>query len=121
MKKKILLTGGSGLIGTNLKKSLLKKYIVKSIGSEIDLRNESKVKNLFSSFKPNILVHLAARVGGIQANMNDKLGFYLDNTLINTNVIKFAEINNIEYIFAMGTGCAYPKKFEKKILMKICF
>ena len=50
MKKKILLTGGSGLIGTNLKKSLLKKYIVKSIGSEIDLRNESKVKNLFSSF-----------------------------------------------------------------------
>jgi len=121
VKKKILLTGGSGLIGTNLKKSLLKKYIVKSIGSEIDLRNESKVKNLFSSFKPNILVHLAARVGGIQANMNDKLGFYLDNTLINTNVIKFAEINNIEYIFAMGTGCAYPKKFEKEILNEDMF
>ena len=113
-EKKILLTGGTGLIGRNLEKFLRKKYFVKSIGSEIDLKNEIKVKKLFTSFKPNILIHLAARVGGIQANINDKLGFYLDNILINTNILKHAEQNDIEYIFAMGTGCAYPKRFEKK-------
>lgn len=116
MKIKVLLTGGTGLIGRNLKKFLSKKYNIKSIGSEVNLKVESEVKKLFFKFKPEILIHLAARVGGIQANINDKLGFYLDNTLINTNILKYAEKNKIKYIFAMGTGCAYPKKFENRIL-----
>ncbi len=121
MKKKILLTGGTGLIGKNLNKTLSSKYQIKSIGSEIDLKNEIKVRNLFLNFKPDILIHLAAKVGGIQANINNKLTFYLDNTLINTNVLKFAEIVNVKYIFAMGTGCAYPKKYENKNLFEDMF
>ena len=121
MKKRILLTGGTGLIGKNLVEFLKKKYLIKSFGSEINLKNEIEVKKLFSSFKPNILIHLAAKVGGIQANINDKLGFYLDNIIINTNILRYAEKNRIEYIFAMGTGCAYPKKLEKKILKEDMF
>ena len=59
MKKRILLTGGTGLIGKNLVEFLKKKYLIKSFGSEINLKNEIEVKKLFSSFKPNILIHLA--------------------------------------------------------------
>jgi len=121
MRIKILLTGGTGLIGKNLNNKLKSKYKLKSIGSEIDLKNEIKVKKLFAEFKPEILIHLAAKVGGIQANINDKLGFYKENTFINTNVLKYAEISNVKYIFAMGTGCAYPKKLEKKILKESNF
>ena len=49
MKKRILLTGGTGLIGKNLVEFLKKKYLIKSFGSEINLKNEIEVKKLFSS------------------------------------------------------------------------
>lgn len=111
--KKILITGGSGLIGQNLTERLKKNYDnVLAFGSEIDLKNREKAFETFLSFKPDIVFHLAARVGGIYANSNHKFSFYSDNILINTNVIDACETIGVEYIFSMGTGCAYPKKLE---------
>ena len=76
----------------------------------------SNAEKIFSEFKPSIVFHLAAKVGGIHANANFKADFYSDNVLINTNVVNASIKNNVEYIFAMGTGCAYPKRLENQIL-----
>ena len=114
---KILITGASGLIGRNLISRFLSQgYEVLGLDSKNDLRNGSIAKKLFSEFKPNLVFHLAAKVGGIHANANYKADFYSDNVLINTNVINACIKNNVEYVFAMGTGCAYPKRLENQTL-----
>ncbi len=114
---RILITGGTGLIGKNLTSQLLSNnYDVLSVGSEVDLRDQIQCKNLFEDYKPSIVFHLAAKVGGIFANSNYKSAFYSDNVLINTNVVNASSHINVRYIFAMGTGCAYPKRLENQIL-----
>ena len=114
---RILVTGGTGLIGTNLVDKLLSNgYEVKSLGSNNDLRDFEVTQNIFKDFKPTIVYHLAAKVGGIYANSSYKAAFYSDNVLINTNVVNSAVKSNVEYLFAMGTGCAYPKRLEDKLL-----
>ena len=114
---KILITGASGLIGKNLiNRFLTGGYKVLGLDSKYDLRDGSIANKIFSEFKPTLVFHLAAKVGGIHANANYKADFYSDNVLINTNVINACINNNVEYVFAMGTGCAYPKKLENETL-----
>ena len=118
-KEKILITGASGLVGANLINSLKNRgYEVLGLDSKNDLRVASIADKIFSDFKPSIVFHLAAKVGGIHANANYKADFYSDNVLINTNVVNSCIKNNVEYIFAMGTGCAYPKRLENQILFE---
>ncbi len=117
--EKILITGSSGLIGSNLLKRL-KKNGDKVIGidSKNDLRNADNALSVIGEFKPTIVFHLAAKVGGIYANNNFKADFYSDNVLINTNLVNACVKSKVDYIFAMGTGCAYPKRLENKILFE---
>lgn len=116
--KKILITGATGLVGSHLTARLLElSAAVHAAGftrdeSLIDLRAACDARSLFNHADPEIVIHLAARVGGIHANMNAKAQFYEDNALINTNVITEARARRVEYIMAMGTGCAYPKRLE---------
>ena len=117
--EKIIVTGSSGLIGANLVRMLGKNgNEVYGIDSKNDLRDPFIANKIFHDFKPSIVFHLAAKVGGIHANSNYKADFYSDNVLINTNVVNACINNNIEYIFAMGTGCAYPKRLENEILFE---
>ena len=58
----------------------------------------SNANKLFNDFKPSIVFHLAAKVGGIHANSNFKADFYSDNVLINTNVVNACIKNNVDYI-----------------------
>ncbi len=115
--QKILITGASGLIGKNLISRLNKEgYEVLGLDSKNDLRDSTLTQKLFKNYKPDLVFHLAAKVGGIFANSNYKADFYSDNVLINTNVINACVSNNVEYVFAMGTGCAYPKRLENNVL-----
>jgi GDP-L-fucose synthase len=113
----ILVTGGTGLVGRNLVRRLesLGRPVV-SVGSERDLRDAAVARGLLAEVRPTILFHLAARVGGIYANSTQKPGFYRDNVLINTHVVDAAVDAGVEYVFAMGTGCAYPKRLEGGLL-----
>ncbi len=117
INQKILITGASGLIGKNLISRLNKKgYQVFGLDSKNDLRDPYLTQKIFKNYKPDLVFHLAAKVGGIFANSNYKADFYSDNVLINTNVINACVCNNVEYVFAMGTGCAYPKRLENNVL-----
>jgi len=117
MSELIMITGGTGLIGTNLKNRLeLQGEEVVSLSSKDDLRDPTTAKNIFDNYKPKIVYHLAAKVGGIYANNNYKPEFYSDNILINTNVINNCVLSKVEHVFAMGTGCAYPKRLVGSLL-----
>ena len=113
----ILVTGGTGLVGRNLVERLRADgHQVVATGSEWDLREAQVARELLQEIRPRILFHLAARVGGIFANSTQKPGFYRDNVLINTHVLDAAVDAGVEYVFAMGTGCAYPKRLEGELL-----
>lgn len=113
MADTILVTGGTGLVGRNLVDRLeaLGRAVV-SVGGERDLRESEVAHRLFAEVRPSVVFHLAARVGGIYANSTQKPAFYRDNVLINTHVLDAAVASGVEYVFAMGTGCAYPKRLE---------
>lgn len=117
MDRAVLVTGGSGLVGRNLVEGLERAgHSVVAVGSEHDLRDAEAAGALLRETRPRILFHLAARVGGIYANSTQKPGFYRDNVLINTHVLDAAVDVGVEYVFAMGTGCAYPKRLEGEVL-----
>jgi GDP-L-fucose synthase len=124
---RILITGGTGLVGVSVTNRLKKLGCnVISCGNtrgavNYNLLDGYETKSMFDDVNPKIVIHLAARVGGIYANMTKKSSFYLENTLINTNVMKEIQERKIEYVIAMGTGCAYPKKLEGEILHEYHF
>ena len=120
--KKILITGSSGLVGTELKKKIIKlSKRIYCLDSKVDLRNYSLVEKKLKKIKPDIIFHLAAQVGGIWANKMFKYDFYHNNLLINTNLVHAAAINKVKYLIGMGTGSAYPKKFENRALHEKSF
>ena len=84
MKNKILVTGGSGLVGKYLKKILPDAVYVSSI--DYDLTTENGVKLMFLKHNPDIVVHLAARVGGIIDNINHPAEYFTQNILMNTMI-----------------------------------
>ena len=112
---RILITGGSGLVGTALTNLLREQGYseIYSLGSrDCDLRSAKATADVFKDIKPNYVFHLAARVHGLGGNSIYKADILVENTLINLNVVTNCRINNIKKIVAMGSGCVYPELKE---------
>ena len=108
---RILITGGNGLVGYALKKLLQEQgytQIFTPTSREYNLTNMEQTLKMFAELKPDYVFHNAARVYGIMGNMENKGLSYLDNVMINTNVVEASRIFNIKKIVAMGSGCVYP-------------
>ena len=103
---KILVTGGSGMVGTALKKVIPKAIFVSS--KDYDLRSHFEVATMFVTHRPKYVIHLAAKVGGIKANMENLGTFYTENILINTNVLEAARIFNVDKAISLLSTCIYP-------------
>tara|TARA_B100001123_G_C15190019_1_gene978924 strand:- start:185 stop:1132 length:948 start_codon:yes stop_codon:yes gene_type:complete len=116
--KIVLVTGGNGFIGRNLIIEL-KKYKLRKIISpskkEFNLSIESDVKKLFYSIKPDIVIHLAAKVGGIKTNKLLKGEFFYKNIMIGTLVMEYARLNNVKRFVTLAPGCGYSYKNQKKL------
>ena len=89
---RILVTGGTGMVGQHLQKILPDALF---IGSEFDLRDWITVNSLVKSVAPDCIIHLAARVGGIQENIEKPAEFFDDNILMNTNILKASHKYNV--------------------------
>ena len=115
MKKKVLVTGGDGLVGSAIKEAS-KNYIEYGHKYEFifinrdsgDLTNEKDVKYIFDYFKPNYVIHTAAKVGGIGGNQARHADFFRDNILMNTHLIHYCTNFNIQKLLAFSSVCVFP-------------
>src|SRR3989338_5041300 len=111
MEGKIVVTGSTGFLGTNIMSQLKKqgyKNVVGLSSKDYDLVEQSQVRKMFKDHRPNIVIHLAAYVGGILANKNYTADFCYKNLIINTSVIHEAcQFGVNKFVTCIG-GCSYP-------------
>ena len=106
----ILITGGSGQLGRELKRILPNGIYISS--NEYDLRTESDVIKLYDTFNPDIVIHLAAKVGGIMDNINNPYDYFRDNILMNTLMIDHARKRNVSRFIGILSTCIYPNEVD---------
>ena len=109
--KKIFLTGHNGMLGKETERILrLNNFsnIITLSKSELDLKIQKDVDNFFQNEKPDIVIHLAAKVGGINANLTYPGDFIYDNLVMQNNVINASRINGVENFIFIGSSCIYP-------------
>ena len=109
-KKKILITGGTGLIGKYLSKYLPSATYVGS--KDFNLLIEDEVKLMFKEIKPNIVIHLAALVGGVHHNIEEPVRYFEENILMNTFVLRESYRNKVDRFTGILSSCIYPDKIK---------
>jgi len=106
---RVLVTGGRGLVGSALAATQPAGMSVEYVASNrADLRDASATKKLFEDVQPTHVIHLAARVGGVKANINHVGSFFVDNVLINTNVLECARRAGVQRLVSTLSSCIYP-------------
>src|SRR6266699_3391625 len=109
---KIYVAGHTGLVGSAIVR-LLKKNgytnILTQTSSELDLREQQKVRDFFATEKPKYVFLAAAKVGGIWANQTYPAEYIFDNLSIQANTIHEAYRNKVEKLLFLGSSCIYPK------------
>jgi GDP-L-fucose synthase len=117
MKKKLLILGKTGMVGSSIMRLARKKYfnILSPSRKELDLFDKKTVQAYFRKQKPDIIILAAARVGGIYANNNYSADFIYENILIQTNVISSAHEEQIKKLVFLASSCIYPKQSKQPI------
>ena len=106
---KILVTGGTGMIGNALQEVLDKGAVFLS-SKECNLTDYNKTLETFKKYKPNYIIHLAAKVGGVVANMSYLGDFFRENIMMNTNVLEASRLCGVRKVISLLSTCIYPDK-----------
>lgn len=110
--KRIVVTGGTGFLGSHLVRRLRQigcRNIFVPVHRDFDLTRDDAVERLFVEQRPDVLIHLAAVVGGIGANRANPGRFFYDNAIMGIHLIEAARRHGVEKTVVLGTICAYPK------------
>ncbi|MCI0616678.1 GDP-L-fucose synthase [bacterium] len=111
--KRVVVTGGSGFLGSFIVDRLQKTdwcgKILIPRKETFDLRTAKAVKQMYKKMRPDIVIHLAAVVGGIGANRANPASFFYDNLMMGIHTMHYAHQFGVEKFVSIGTVCAYPK------------
>ncbi len=119
MIKKIFITGSTGMVGKNLLEKLKKKYlIISSDRNSLDLKNYKDTKKFILESKPDIVLHCAGIVGGIQFNSVNNQKSLNDNIEIGKNLINACYEKKIYKLINFSSSCIYPKNINKPLKEK---
>jgi GDP-L-fucose synthase len=112
LNKRIVVTGGAGFLGSHLLRRFERmgcRDVFVPIFSAYDLTRIDAIERLLDEHKPEVLIHLAAVVGGIGANRANPGRFFYDNAIMGIQLIEAARRHGVEKTVVLGTICAYPK------------
>lgn len=112
--QKVLVTGGSGLIGSAIQEVINKmgREMIFVSSKDYDLRNEKAVEAMFLKYKPNIVIHLASMVGGLYTNISNNYTFLIDNIRINTNVLQCCKDYNVKRLINILSTCVFANDLK---------
>jgi GDP-L-fucose synthase len=111
-QKRICITGGAGFLGKVVTRKLMERGVTKIFIPTIenyDLVNPASIDQMLNDSNPDVIIHLAAHVGGIGANREHPAEFFYDNLMMGVQLMHKAWQRGIEKFVAIGTVCAYPK------------
>lgn len=114
---RILLTGSGGMVGRNLLEhaGVANFEMLAPRSSELDLRDFKSVQDYLAKFGPDIVIHSAGRVGGIQANMREPVGFLLENLDMGRNIVWASRQAGIKRLLNLGSSCMYPRSHNEPL------
>ena len=110
--KRIVVTGGAGFLGRTVCQELKHWNPVDTFvprRAQFDLRERSAIRRLFRAARPEVIIHLAAVVGGIEANRKNPGRFFYDNAIMGIQLMEEARLYGVAKFVSLGTICAYPK------------
>lgn len=108
--KKIICTGGSGMVGKSLKKIMPNVIYLSS--KDYDLTSSLDIEKMFKDLNPDCVIHLAAKVGGILDNINKPAEYFTENILMNTLMLEYSHKNGVDRFISTLSTCIYPDKTE---------
>lgn len=111
-QRRVLVTGGNGFLGRNVCRALATYSPAELIAprqAEYDLRQPDAVRRMIAEQRPDVIIHLAAVVGGIGANRENPGRYFYENAVMAIHLIEEARLANIEKFVSIGTICSYPK------------